>query len=97
MLANCASEVEVGGISEVPNPTAAMSQQSGKSLSALERGHEIYMLRCGECHTYPLPEHAAAQDFAKTLPKMIEHAGLESSDCADVLDYILAVKAIQHR
>ncbi|MGJ8642896.1 MAG: hypothetical protein ACSHX9_05770 [Luteolibacter sp.] len=82
----------VGGISEVPNPTAAMASASGKSLSQLQRGHEVYMLKCGECHEYQLPERVDIMDFEDVMPKMINHAGLPSSDEKAVLDYIIAVK-----
>lgn len=82
----------VGGISEVPNPDAAMAKVSGTSLSQLQRGHEVYMLKCGECHTYMLPEEVDIMDFEDAMPKMIRHAGLPSTDEKAVLDYIVAVK-----
>ncbi|MGL4400575.1 MAG: hypothetical protein ACRCXD_11950, partial [Luteolibacter sp.] len=43
-----------GGIVEVPNPNASMAQKSGKALADLQRGHEVYMLQCGQCHRYVL-------------------------------------------
>lgn len=82
----------VGGISEVPNPSAGMAKVSGKSLSQLQRGHEVYMLNCGQCHNYPLPENVDIMDFEDAMPKMIGHAGLASSDENAVLDYVAAVK-----
>jgi len=82
----------VGGISEVPNPSAAMAKASGTSLAQLQRGHVVYMLNCGQCHHYPLPEEVDIMDFEDVMPKMIGHAGLPSSDETAVLDYVLAVK-----
>lgn len=82
----------VGGISEVPNPTQEMAKASGKSLSQLQRGHVVYMLKCGECHEYQLPEEVDIMDFEDVMPKMINHAGLPSSDEKAVLDYVMAVK-----
>jgi hypothetical protein len=82
----------VGGISEVPNPSPAMAKVSGKPLSQLQRGHEVYMLNCGQCHHYPLPENVDILDFEDAMPKMIRHAGLASSDEKAVLDYVAAVK-----
>ena len=32
-----------GGIIEVPNPSAAMAKKSGKPLTELQRGHEVYI------------------------------------------------------
>lgn len=82
----------VGGISEVPNPSAAMAAASGKSLGRLQRGHEIYMLKCGECHAYMLPEEVHIEDWEDAMPKMIRHAGLPTADEGMVLDYVVAVK-----
>ena len=81
-----------GGIKEVPNPSAAMAQKAGKSLSQLQRGHEVYMLKCGECHTYQLPQNLDVDEWQEAVPKMIKHAGLESTDEKAVLDYVVAVK-----
>jgi len=82
----------VGGISEVPNPSAEMAKVSGTSLSQLQRGHVVYMLNCGQCHQYPLPENVDIMDFEDAMPKMIRHAGLATSDENAVLDYVAAVK-----
>jgi hypothetical protein len=81
-----------GGIAEVPNPNASMVKKSGKSLGQLQRGHEIYMLRCGECHRYQLPQNLDIDEWEDAMPKMIKHAGLESADERAVLDYVVAVK-----
>ena len=82
----------VGGISEVPNPDEKMAKLIGKPLSQLQRGHEVYMLKCGECHQYQLPEHVDIMDWEDAMPKMIGHAGLPNSDEKAVLDYVVAVK-----
>ena len=82
----------VGGISEVPNPDDKMAKLSGTSLAQLQRGHEVYMLKCGECHHYQLPEKVDIMDWEDAMPKMIRHAGLPSSDEKAVLNYVIAVK-----
>jgi hypothetical protein len=82
----------VGGISEVPNPTPEMAKLSGKSLEHLQNGHVRYMLNCGECHAYQLPERVDIMDWEDAMPKMIRHAGLSSADEKAVLDYVIAVK-----
>lgn len=81
-----------GGIAEVPNPNATMVKMSGKPLGQLQRGHEIYMLRCGECHRYQLPQDLDVDEWEDAMPEMIKHAGLESADERAVLDYVVAVK-----
>lgn len=85
----------VGGIAEVPNPTPEMAKNSGKSLQQIQRGHVVYMLKCGECHTYQLPQDLDVDEWEYTVPKMIKHAGLESADEQAVLAYVVAVKAEQ--
>ena len=81
-----------GGIKEVPNPNPAMAEKSGKTLGRLQRGHEVYMLKCGECHMYQLPQNLDVDEWQEAIPKMIRHAGLESADEKAVLDYVVAVK-----
>ncbi len=81
-----------GGISEVPNPSAAMASASGTPLGRLQRGHEVYMLKCGECHAYMLPQNVDVEDWEDVMPTMIRHAGLPTSDEKAVLDYVVAVK-----
>jgi len=58
----------------------------------LQRGHVVYMLKCGECHMYQLPEHLDIEDWEDAMPKMISHAGLPTSDEKAVLSYVVAVK-----
>lgn len=86
------SEPAEGGIKEVPNPSAAMAKKSGKALDQIQRGHEVYMLHCGECHKYKLPQDLDIDEWQTAVPKMIGHAGLEKSDEKAVLDYVVAVK-----
>lgn len=81
-----------GGISEVPNPTPAMAKKSGTSLERLQHGHVTYMLKCGECHNYMLPEQVDVDEWEDAMPKMIRHAGLAPEDEKAVLAYVLAVK-----
>jgi hypothetical protein len=82
-----------GGIVEVPNPNASMARKSGKPLPELQRGHEVYMLQCGQCHRYVLPQDLDVDEWQMEVPKMIGHAGLEPADEQAVLAYVVAVKA----
>lgn len=83
-----------GGISEVPNPSPAMAAKSGKSLARLRRGHEVYMLKCAECHVYMLPKELDLDEWEDALPKMIKHAGLPAADEQAVLDFVIGVKSL---
>lgn len=85
---------EVGGISDIPNPTAEMARKSGKSHSRIQRGHVIFMLKCGECHYYMMPEEVDIMDWEDTMPEMIRHAGLGRAEETAVLDYVTAVRTM---
>ncbi len=85
---------EVGGISDIPNPTANMASTSGKPLRTIQRGHEVFMLKCGECHYYMMPEKVDIMDWEDTMPEMIRHAGLGRAEEKAVLDYVIAVRAM---
>lgn len=85
-------EPAVGGISEVPNPDAAMASRSGTPLATLQHGHVTYMLKCGECHNYMIPDELDVDEWEDAMPKMIRHAGLASDDEQAVLAYVVAVK-----
>jgi cytochrome c5 len=85
----------VGGISEVPNPSQEMAAKSKTPLKTLQRGHEVYMLNCGQCHEYKLPEKIDIEDWEDAMPKMIGHAGLERADEKAVLEYVKAVKVVK--
>jgi hypothetical protein len=93
LLHSCAPP-EVGGISEVPNPSPEMSQKSSVSLDKLQQGHSIYMLRCAECHKYPLPDQLDEAGFTDTIPDMVRHSGISKAEGDAVLAYILAVKKL---
>lgn len=82
-----------GGISEVPNPNAAMAAKSKTPLATLQHGHVTYMLKCGECHNYMIPKDLDVDEWEDAMPKMIRHAGLATEDEKAVLAYVLAVKA----
>lgn len=92
-----ADDGAVGGISEVPNPSPEMAKVSGTSLETLQHGHVTYMLKCGECHAYQIPEHLFVDEWEDAMPKMIRHAGLQSADEKAVLAYVLAVKKMKGR
>ena len=88
------SDGEVGSISDIPNPSNAMAVKSGKPLGTIQRGHEIFMLKCGECHYYMMPEEVDIMDWEDTMPEMIRHAGLGRAEERAVLDYVIAVRAM---
>ena len=93
LLHSCMPQEE-GGISEVPNPSPEMAQKSSVSLDKLQQGHSVYMLRCAECHQYPLPNQLEEAEFIDTIPDMVRHSGISKTEGDAVLAYILAVKKL---
>jgi len=81
-----------GGISEVPNPHAAMAAKSGKSLAQLQRGHEVYMLKCAECHAYKLPGNIDVGRWTAGRLKTDCSSDLDAARTRAVVDYVTAVK-----
>lgn len=64
-------------------------------MSRLQRGHEVYMLKCGECHNYMLPQVIDEDRWEQKLPKMISHAGLGTVEEQAVMDYVIGVKRLK--
>ena len=102
VLAGCAgggtgdiggAEPAEGGISEVPNPNATMAAKSGKPLGQLQRGHETYMLKCGECHAYKLPQNIDVARWQAGRLKTDCGSDLAATDARAVVDYVSAVKS----
>ncbi len=83
-----------GGISEVPNPNAAMAAKSGKPISRLQRGHELYMLKCAECHSYKLPQNIDVTGWQAGRLKSDCGVDIAGGDTAAVVDYVAAVKSL---
>lgn len=102
MLASCAGggsgdigggDPEEGGISEVPNPSPAMAAKSGKPLASLQRGHEVYMLKCAECHNYKLPGNIDIPRWQAGALRTECGSDISGGDTRAVVDYVTAVKA----
>lgn len=81
-----------GGISEVPNPSPAMAAKSGKALAQLQRGHEVYMGNCAQCHAYKLPRNIDIGRWTAGKLKSDCSTDLNSAQTRAVVDYVTAVK-----
>ncbi|YCM45756.1 hypothetical protein V2O64_06985 [Verrucomicrobiaceae bacterium 227] len=71
-----------------PAPTAKMADVSGKSLTALEQGHEIYRSQCVACHENRLPSSATLPEYHKKVSVMATRAGLDKSQEAALQLYL---------
>lgn len=69
----------------VPKPTTAdvtRAQAAGTeiTLAQLERGRELYVQRCGNCHVAYQPSEYAPADWPKHVDEMAERAKLGTDD-----------------
>ena len=88
----------------VPPVTAKMASANSKrkdvdpstslrtSLAELERGRNLFVHRCIECHTLPAIWKYSREDWPKIVNDMSYRASLKPQDREAVISYILAVR-----
>ena len=59
----------------------------------LERGRELFVHRCIECHTLPAMWKYSREDWPKVVNDMAHRASLKPAEREAVIAYILAVRA----
>ena len=60
-------------------------------LSELQRGRELYVLKCGSCHALHLPEELSETDWSAVFPEMREEAKLDDAQSGLILKYLLVM------
>ena len=68
-------------------PTEAHTS-AGISLKELQIGRELYVNRCGSCHTLYLPEQFTPTHWKSTLEVMKPKAKLTSAECNLITKYL---------
>lgn len=81
-----------------PRVTLAMTRSRSQSkqvvdIMKLERGRDLFVHRCIECHTLPPMWKYSREDWPKIVNDMSHRASLKPEDRAAVIAYILAVRA----
>ena len=71
-----------------PNVTAPRKSETIK----LERGRQLFVHRCIECHTLPPIWKYSREDWPKIVNDMSHRASLKPADRDAVVAYILAVR-----
>lgn len=64
----------------------------GYSAVELERGREVFVGKCGECHTLQAPGGRTEQEWREILPRMARRARLDAGDARRVEAYLLAAR-----
>jgi hypothetical protein len=73
--------------------TAASHGKRGAEVSTLERGRNLFVHRCIECHTLPPIWKYSNEDWPKIVDDMSHRANLKPQDRDAVIAYTLAARA----
>ena len=84
---------ETSNYAPVPSKEmVAASHRRGVDLAQLERGRQLLVHRCIECHTLPPMWKYSKEDWPKIVNDMSHRASLKPADRDAVIAYILAVR-----
>lgn len=72
----------------VPVPDEAMAERSGQSLKELERGHQVFMAKCIECHEPRIAVKTSDPSWHPTMRGMSWNAGVGSADEKALIAYL---------
>ena len=75
-----------------PPVTPALTKSTSRDIPKLERGRNLFVHRCIECHTLPAMWKYSRKDWPKIVNDMSHRASLKPQDREAVISYILAVR-----
>ena len=64
----------------IPRPTTVDATRASVTLESLERGRELYVKRCGNCHQPYQPSEYKPTDWPHHVDEMAERAKLGTDD-----------------
>jgi len=79
-------------------PPVAADADCGKTiwnectLEKLTEAHQLYIKKCGSCHSVKIPRSLSEEKWRTTLPKMAKKAKLNEEQQALLLNYILTMR-----
>lgn len=62
------------------------------SLASLEKGHELYIAKCGSCHKLHKPDSESEAEWRKILPVMARKAKLDPRQYELIERYVFTMK-----
>ncbi len=94
-LAGCA------GNSAIPKPTAKNVELAGRNgqvttLAALKVGRNLYIGRCGACHSLKAPGSILPADWPEMVGRMAENAKVNPDQQRAITQYLVSVSAAVH-
>ena len=82
---------------ETANYAPIVTPPRRMEATKLERGRQLFVHRCIECHTLPAIWKYSHEDWPKIVNNMSHRASLDSVDREAVIAYILAARASEPR
>ena len=82
-----------------PITDATIKAAAGRGYSAADIGHgrEVFIGKCGECHTLQPPAGRSEGEWSEILPRMVRRARLDPGDARCVEAYVLAARGVWTR
>lgn len=84
-LASCGPDVEA-----IPPVTDTMAAEMDVEKAQLQRGRDLYMAHCNQCHERVKPAKIDPEYWRKILPHMSQNAKLNASQLKDLQTYLIA-------
>jgi hypothetical protein len=81
----CGPDVEA-----IPQVTDQMAMDMGVEKPQLQRGRDLYMAHCHQCHARVQPAKIDPEYWREILPHMSKNAKLNSSQLRDLQTYLIA-------
>ena len=79
--------------SAIPPVTDRMASSMEADKAQLQRGRDIYMAHCNQCHDRIAPAKIDPETWREILPHMSKNAKLSASQLQDLQTYMIAAHA----
>ena len=69
-------------------PTEREAQKAGTSLETLVKGRDMYIRKCGSCHSLYLPEKLTAAQWLTSMEKMQKRSKINQEQKEMILKFL---------
>jgi hypothetical protein len=87
--------VAAGAPPAVAGPVAEAAARLELPLDAVQRGHDLFVVKCVRCHSAPAPGAYSEEEWGRILPRMARRAKLDGAAESDVRAYVLAARGVR--
>jgi hypothetical protein len=77
-------------LTAIPPVTERMSMNAGVEKAQLQRGRDLYMAHCHQCHNRIQPGKIDPEYWREILPHMSKNAKLNAAQLTDLQTYLIA-------